>query len=76
MWLRLHRPPKKVKRIREEFRNAQLRWLFDRSKERYDRWPEGIHTNEALHAACRQGECGRIDGFKIIVSQLNDQPGE
>jgi hypothetical protein len=67
MWLRLHRPPKSVSRIREEFRNSKLRWLFARSKDRYDRWPEGIHTNDALRSAMRQGEIGRIEGVRFIV---------
>ncbi len=68
MWLRLHRPPKKVSRIRPEFRSAKLHWLFDRSKQRYDLWPEGIHTNEALRSALCHGEIGRIESVKFITT--------
>ncbi|MDO9252553.1 MAG: hypothetical protein Q7U48_13520 [Hydrogenophaga sp.] len=68
--LRLHRAPRKVARIRAEFRSAKQRWLFERSKARYDVWPEGLHTNEALRAACLESEIGQIDGFRVVFSPV------
>jgi len=68
MWLRLHRPPNKVRRIRAECRNAKERWLFDRSKERYDKTPDAARLNEGVKLAMMQGEIGRIEGVRFIVS--------
>ncbi len=65
-WLRLHVPPKKVARTPEEFRSAKQRWLSDRSRERYDKWPEGIRANEAFYFALTQGDIGWTENIRLI----------
>ena len=68
MFVRLHRPPKKVRRILAECRTPKEQWLFDRSRDRYDKSSEGHKLNETLRSAFRQGEIGTYERCRFIVS--------
>jgi hypothetical protein len=65
-WLRLHSPPKKVARTAEQFRSTKQKWLFARSKDRYDKWPEGIEANKLLQGSLLMGEVGRTENIRLV----------
>ena len=72
-WLRLHTPPRHVGRGAAlgglGSLNARGSWYYARS---FERWKQRPETQELLaigRAALAQGELGRIDGFRFIVTE-------
>ncbi len=72
-WLRLHVPPKKVARTPEEYRSARQKWLFDRSIERYNRWPEGIKVNEFFRKSLLSGEMGYTENIRWVENPFMEE---
>jgi hypothetical protein len=65
-WLRLHVSPRKVRWVPEDLRSAKEKWLFGYSRERYNRSPEGIKTNEFFKNGISLGEVGFVENIRWI----------
>lgn len=54
-WLCFHRPPKSVQRTPKQFCGPRQRWLFERSRERYDASEElGVRIKDFASSAWRE----------------------
>jgi hypothetical protein len=68
VWVRLHRLPKEVRRLQEEFWTPRMRWLAARSQARYSARPEGAAVEAMMRRAIAQGEIGQYEGFRFVES--------
>lgn len=68
-WVRVtYTLPRDVQRIRPECRNAKLRFKEENTIRRWKNHPDYAKSAELVRTCLAQGEIGRYEGVRIIMS--------